>query len=84
MEPKLLILDEVVSALDMSIKMQILNLLKELQEKTNVTMLMISHEIEALQATCQRIAMMKDGKFKDIIDVDHESIEKMKKFLMEG
>ncbi len=81
--PKLLILDEVVSALDIEIKHQIMNLLMELQRKNNISMIMISHEIDVLQGTCQRVGMMKDGKVKKIIKIDNESMEEMKKFLME-
>lgn len=83
-EPKLLILDEVVSALDLRIKLEILDLLKELQEKSNISMLMISHEIDVLQGICQRVAMMDNGEIKEIICINGESKARMKGFLMEG
>lgn len=82
-EPKLLILDEVVSALDTNIKIQILQVLKNLQQELNVTMLMISHEIDVLQSICQRVALLKNGKVDKIIEVNNESVAKMKEFLME-
>lgn len=83
LEPKLLILDEVVSALDCDIKWQIVDLLKTIKEKTGVSMLMISHEIEVLQSLCHRIALIKDGSIKEIIETDEQSLEKMREFLLE-
>ncbi|MDO5732972.1 MAG: ATP-binding cassette domain-containing protein [Eubacteriales bacterium] len=83
-EPQLMILDEVVSALDVSSKRGILELLAELQAKLDIAMLMISHEIDVLQTLCQRVALMRNGTVEEIIDVDDRSLDKMKKFLMES
>ncbi|MEL3908360.1 MAG: ATP-binding cassette domain-containing protein [Treponemataceae bacterium] len=83
-EPKLLILDEVVSALDVRVKSQILELLKELQKRSNISMLMISHEIDVLQAICQRVAMMDKGKIKQVICINEKSKAIMESFLLEG
>lgn len=84
LEPELLILDEVVSALDYDIKWQIVDLLNTIKEKTQVSLLMISHEIDVLQALCNRIAFIKDASINKIIDVDENSIDTMKNFLLEN
>ncbi len=60
--PILLIADEPVSALDVSIQAQILNLLKDLQERRNLSLLFISHDLEIIDYFCNRILVMYLGK----------------------
>ncbi|HJO96200.1 MAG TPA: ATP-binding cassette domain-containing protein [Victivallales bacterium] len=62
LKPKLLIADEPVSALDVSIQAQILNLLKDLQKKMNLSLLFISHNLAVVKYICPNIAVMKSGK----------------------
>lgn len=62
MKPELLICDEVVSALDVSIQSQILNLLLELKQKFNLTMLFIAHDLTVTSYFCDRIGVMYRGK----------------------
>jgi len=61
-QPKLLICDESVSALDVSIQAQILNLLDELRAKRDISMLFISHDLSVVHYLCDRILVMKEGK----------------------
>jgi len=61
-DPKLLLLDEPVTALDVSIQAQILNLLKELNHKLNLTMLLVAHELSIIDFMCSKIAVMYLGK----------------------
>lgn len=62
MKPELLICDEVVSALDVSIQSQILNLLLDLKEKFKLTMLFIAHDLTVTTYFCDRIGVMYRGK----------------------
>lgn len=62
LRPKLIICDEAVSALDMSIQAQILNLLKDLQQQLGLTYLFISHDLSVMRYICDRIAVMYLGK----------------------
>ena len=64
--PQLLMCDEAVSALDVSVRAQILNLLEELQEKLKLTYIFVSHDLSVLEHICDRIMIMYLGKIVEI------------------
>lgn len=67
-EPELLICDEAVSALDMSIQAQMLELLLSIHNKIGISILMISHDIRILRSFCHSIAIMDSGCFCEILN----------------
>jgi len=74
LRPKLLICDEAVSALDVSIQAQILNLLRDIQERYDLALLFISHNLAVVRHLCHRIAVMYMGELVELAD-EHELFE---------
>ena len=70
MNPKLLICDEPISALDVSIRAQIINLLNELKEEMNLSMLFIAHDLSVVKYFCDRIAVMYFGEIVELATSD--------------
>ena len=69
-EPEFLIADEPVSSLDVSIRAQILNLLRNLQKKFDLTYIYISHDLSTVRHVCDQVAVMYLGRIVELADVD--------------
>jgi peptide/nickel transport system ATP-binding protein len=70
LDPQLVIFDEPVSALDVSIQAQILNLIKDLQEAFGYTYLFISHDLAVVRHVCDRIAVMDGGESIELAETE--------------
>lgn len=70
LQPQVLLLDEPTSALDVSVQAEILNLLADLQRESNLTYLMVTHDLAVIAHLCHRVAVMQHGKIVETLTTD--------------
>ena len=70
MQPEFVVADEPISALDVSIRAQVLNLMAELQRKRGLTYLFISHDLSVMRFICDRIAVIHLGRLVELSDTE--------------
>ena len=69
-EPKCILLDEAISSLDVSVQIQVLDLLKELKEIYNTSYVFITHDIQAAAYICDRVIIFRNGQIEEIVKIE--------------
>ena len=74
-DPDIIFCDEPTSALDFNMRIEVLKLLREINETMGTTIVIVSHDISVIQTMCHRAAILENGTISDIVDIDRKEIE---------
>ncbi|MCF3942651.1 methionine ABC transporter ATP-binding protein [Oceanobacillus alkalisoli] len=77
--PKVLLCDEPTSALDSKTTTEILEVLKQINQQFNVTIVIVSHELEVIRSLAERVTVMADGQIYDVVDIEPTGVNKIEK-----
>lgn len=77
--PQILLCDEPTSSLDPNTTAEVLEVLKRINQEFNVTIVMVSHEMDVIHSICERVTIMEDGKVHDTIQIEPTGVSGMKK-----
>lgn len=69
-EPDCILFDEAISSLDVSVQLQVLNLLRELKETHSMTYVFITHDIQAAAYICDRILIFRNGQVEEMVETE--------------
>lgn len=78
-QPEVLLCDEPSSSLDPNTTAEVLELLKRINQEFDVTIVIVSHEMDVIHSICERVTVMSSGKIHETIDILPKGVEKMKK-----
>ena len=68
--PKIIVFDEAISSLDVSVQIQVLQLLKELKEIYKLSYVFITHDIQAAAYICDRVIIFREGQVEEIVPIE--------------
>jgi D-methionine transport system ATP-binding protein len=77
--PEVLLCDEPTSSLDPKTTTEILDVLKQINEQFNVTIVIVSHEMEVIRSLSERVTVMADGQIYDVIEIEPTGVKKINK-----
>lgn len=78
-QPQILLCDEPTSSLDPNTTAEVLEVLKRINQEFNMTIVMVSHEMEVIHSICERVTIMENGKVYDTIQIEPTGVHEMKK-----
>jgi D-methionine transport system ATP-binding protein len=77
--PSVLLCDEPTSSLDPKTTTEILDVLKQINQQFNVTIVIVSHELEVIRSLSERVTVMADGQIYDVVEIEPTGVNKIKK-----
>lgn len=76
-QPQVLLCDEPTSSLDPNTTMEILEVLERINQEFNVTIVIVSHEMEVIKSICERVTVVADGRVYEVVEIEPTGVHKM-------